>query len=91
MFSTSSLTQLDPNCSATNGPLGSLERADGKYPGGEQYAALDYGQLVKQFPTFYISAGYPQGACSTDSIAQAAAATDKTDFLKAESTIQQSN
>jgi len=91
MFTTATLTGLDSGCSASNGPLGSLEKANGQYPSSDQYAALDYGRLVKQFPTFYVAAGVPNAACSTKASAKAAASKFKGEFATAQSTIQQSN
>jgi len=91
MFSTAALAGLDTKCSASNGPLGSLEKANGQYPSSDQYAALDYGRLVKQFSSFYIAAGTPQGACSTNASANAAASKFKGEFATAQSTIQQLN
>jgi Tfp pilus assembly protein PilE len=90
-FTTAALTGLDSDCSASSAPLGSLEKANGQYPSGDQYAALDYGRMVKQFPTFYISAGLPQAACSTHASVNAAAIKFKHEFTTAESTIQQLN
>lgn len=91
MFSTAALTGLDAKCSASNGALGSLERANGQYPTASEDASnvLDYGQLVKQFPTFYVSAGFPNAQCSSNNSANAAAAKFKLEFATAESTIQQ--
>jgi hypothetical protein len=91
LFSTSSLTQLDSNCSASAGPLGSFEKVSGQYPSNDPYAALNYGRLVKQYPTFYIAAGSPQAACSSKSTAQAAAIADRGGFAGAESTLEQVN
>lgn len=90
-FTTAALIGLDHGCSASSAPLGSLEKANGQYPSSDQYAALDYGRLVKQFSTFYISAGFPQAACSTQASTNAAAIKFKSEFAAAESTIQQSN
>ncbi len=90
-FSTASLTALDPGCGTNFGPLGTLERVNGQLPSDYQTHPLTYGQLVKQFPTFFISAGWPQAGCSTNSTAQGFASTGKTEFGPAESTIQQLN
>jgi len=91
MFSTAALIALDSHCGTSFGPLGSLEKVNGKYPSSDQYAALDYGRLVKQFSTFYISTGVPNAACSTNATANTGASKFKTDFASSESTIQQSN
>ncbi len=90
-FSTAALTTADAKCGPSAAPLGSLEKANGQYPSNDQLAVAKYGQLVKQFPTFYISAGFPQAACSTNDTAVTAASTDKSAFAAAESTIQQTN
>jgi len=90
-FSTAALAHLDAGCSPSIAPLGSLERGDFQYPTNDPYAAPTYGVLVKQFPTFYISAGFPQAACSTHASANAAAIKFKGEFATAESTIQQSS
>ena len=90
-FSTAALIALDTKCGTSFGPLGSLEKANGQYPSNDQLAAFKYGMLVKQFPTFYISAGFPQAACSTHASANGAATKFKSEFATAESTIQQSN
>lgn len=102
MFSTRALTAADAKCGSAAMPLGSLERASGQYPTQTQDATnvLDYGQLVKQFPTFYIAAGYPQASCSfapTAGSAMAAtannhaAAVDEATFEGAVATIQALN
>jgi type II secretory pathway pseudopilin PulG len=85
-FSTMSLTRADSGCSDSNGPLGSLERAAGQYPGGD---VVDYGTLVKQFSDFYISSATPQAACSSSDTVQSLAQTQKQAFVTAESTISQ--
>jgi hypothetical protein len=90
-FTTAALVGLDSGCSASSAPLGSLERGDWQYPTNDTYAVPTYGALVKQFPTFYISAGFPQAACSTHASGNAAANKFKSEFITAESTIQQSN
>ncbi|SRR6266566_2909770 len=90
-ISTAALTALDSNCGTGFGALGSLERANGQYPSNDQLAGFKYGVLVKQFPTFYISAGFPNAACSKKASASAAAIKFKSEFITAESTIQQSN
>lgn len=102
MFSTKALTALDANCGVSSGALGSLERASGQYPtqAEDETNVLDYGQLLKQFPTFYISVGYPQAACSTAATAGSASAaasneaarnTAKQAFVSSLSTIQPLN
>ncbi len=68
-FSTESLVRADPKCGPDNSPMGSIARVDGRYPEaaeGDNSIAMEYGQLVKQFANFYISAWYPNGVCSTD-------------------------
>lgn len=90
-FSTSSLTQLDSNCSASVGPLGSIEKVDGQYPTSDPYAALDYGNLLKQFSTYYLAGGKPQASCTANTSAQAAAGSDRADFVAAEPSIVQAN
>jgi len=91
MFSTASLTNASASCAANVGPLGSLEKVAGQYPSSDQYASLDYGQLVKQFSTFYIASGSPQTACSTSTSVQTTSNSQKTNFFNSEATIQTSN
>lgn len=88
-FTTKSLIDLDPRCSTSFGPLGSLEKADGQYPSNDQYAVLDYGRLVKQFATFYITAAQPNAACSTSTSVAATASMFESQFASSVSTIQQ--
>ena len=90
-FTTSALTALDANCAGVNTPLGTLGRDEGQYPSGDPTAALDYGQLVKQFPTFYIAAGYPNGTCSTKSSVAASVNKFKAEFEAALPTIEALN
>jgi Tfp pilus assembly protein PilV len=63
-FSTTTVTNLDAACSATNGAIGRLSKTSGQYSSigtnGES------GSLVKQFSTFYILFVSPQSACSMD-------------------------
>lgn len=80
MFSTTSLAQLDPRCSVSSGPLGSLEKVSGQYPTSDPYAELNYGRLIKQFSTYYISAGFPQSACSGAPAVQNSQSTDENNF-----------
>jgi len=91
MFSTVALTALDSKCGASNMPLGSLERASGQYPSNDRLATFDYGRFVKQFSTFYISAGVPNAPCSTQASVRGNAVGFKDEFITAESTIQQLN
>lgn len=82
-FSTKALAALDKNCDAgVNTPLGTLQRVDGQYP-TDPTAASDYGTLVKQFPTFYISEGYPNGSCTSNASAAASASKFKDEFQAA--------
>lgn len=90
-FSTTSLTAIDNNCAGVNTPLGTLGRVDGQYPSDDPTAALDYGTLIKQFPTFYISEGVPNGSCSTNQNALAAVSKDKGDFQTAVSSVAAAN
>lgn len=90
-FSTAALTALDAHCGTdVNTPLGTLQKVDGQYP-SDPTAALDYGTLVKQFPTFYVSEGFPNGACSTNASAAASATKFKGEFEAAVSTIEAAN
>jgi Tfp pilus assembly protein PilV len=86
LFSTASLIAIDQDCGTSFGPLGSLEKVNGQFPSDYQQNPNAYGQLVKQFPTFYISAGYPQAACTTKPAPQG---EYKAEFGQAESTIKQ--
>ncbi len=91
-FSTSSLATTDAKCGASSGPLGVLESVSGQYPTNIQQTALnDYGELIKQFPTFYVSYFSQNAACSANATTQATATQAKVAFTTAESTIQQSN
>lgn len=91
-FSTPALTAYDPNCAGINTPIGSLGRGNGQYPSNDPTAALDYGQLVKQFPTFYIAVGYPNGACSTKpNFPEPASGNWKDEYSSSLSTIQSLN
>ncbi len=101
-FSTTALAAADANCGTNFGPLGTLEKANGQYPtqSEDETNVLDYGQLVKQFPTFYITVGYSQAACSTAATAGSATAATRTEaaasrgkgaFSAALSTIQPLN
>ncbi len=92
-LSTKALTTLDAQCGTDFGPLGTLEKVDGIYPtqSQDQTSALDYGQLVKQFTTFFISYGSPQAGCSENSGARDAMGKFKGEFQAALTTIQQLN
>lgn len=90
-FSTATLTALDANCGTdVTTPLGTLQKVDGQYP-SDPTAALDYGTLVKQFPTFYISEGFPNGSCSSKASAAASASKFKDEFVTAVSSIVATN
>ena len=90
-FSTAALTAADAYCGPGAAPLGSLEEASGQYPSSDPLAVGKYGQLVKQFPTFYISHGVPQGACSTNSTISGDAGGGKSAFEAALTSMQQSS
>lgn len=90
-FSTQALTAADPKCSASFGPLGSLEKVAGQYPTNDPNAAFHYGQLVKQFPTFFISGGSPNAGCSTNPTATTAMGEYKAAFISAQSSLQTAN
>lgn len=91
LLTTTSLSTADAACAAADAPLGSLGRGDGQYPSDDPSAATDYGVLVKQFPTFYISYAAPQAGCSSNTSVQSAASTDKSNLTSSFSTIQQSS
>jgi cytoskeletal protein RodZ len=91
LLSTTSLTAADSKCGASSAALGSLEAATGQYPGNDPYAALDYGPLLKQFPTFYVTYAAPQGGCATGKSALTAQNTNKAAFQAALSTVQPLN
>jgi len=65
-LSTAFLTKLDKDCSDTGmaPPLGALSKVNGQYPTD---ATIDnsVGQLIKQYPNYYISFSGPQAACSS--------------------------
>ncbi len=91
LVSTTDLIAVDAKCSASSAALGSLETASGQYPSTDPYAALNYGPLLKQFPTFYVIYSAPQGGCSSTSSAQSAQNRDKATFQEALSTVQPLN
>jgi len=63
-LSTSSLTALDSNCAASNSTaLGALGKANGTYPANSDVDGF-VGQLVKQFPSFYVTWSNPQANCA---------------------------
>jgi hypothetical protein len=68
-FSTSSLASLDSECLASDGPIGTLGRADGTYVNNDPE---DDTFFVKQFNGFYITYSHPQYNCykSTSSAAE---------------------
>lgn len=68
-FSTIALTASDKNCGTDFGPLGSLAKITGQYPTSfsDSNPPMEYGTLVKQFPTFFISISPSQAACSANS------------------------
>jgi len=65
-LTTDSLTKLDKECSDTGmaPPLGALSKVNGQYP---KNPTVDnsVGQLVKQYPDYYIGFSGPQAACSS--------------------------
>jgi hypothetical protein len=65
-FSTPALAAADPGCSAAHGPLGVIAKTDGQYPAGANDENSS-GQLVKQYPNFYISYDPSQGECASPS------------------------
>lgn len=91
LISTTALTAVDAKCDANSAALGSLETASGQYPSTDTYAALNYGPLLKQFSTFYVTYSAPQGGCSSTSSAQSAQNRDKATFQAALSTVQPLN
>lgn len=90
-FSTQALTSADSDCSVSFGPLGSLGRVDGQYPSNDPNAAFNYGQLVQQFPTFFIISGSPNASCSSNPNATPSLGHFKGEFVAAQSTIQALN
>jgi hypothetical protein len=67
-FSTQSLTNRAPTCTANNVVIGELTRIEGTYtPSGA------HPQFVKQFNGFWIGYIGPQAPCSDDSAVQQAA------------------
>lgn len=87
-FSTATLIARDRGCSLDDMPVGSLGKVLGQYPTDDLTADSDYGVLVKQFPTFFIVAGRPQGACSSNADTQGLASAAGTAFQRAQSSIQ---
>jgi hypothetical protein len=65
-FSTPQLAAADPICSAAHSPLGALSKTDGQYPTNANDENSS-GQLVKQYPTFYIAYVPSQGQCASSS------------------------
>jgi outer membrane murein-binding lipoprotein Lpp len=66
-LSTASLTSKNATCSATDMPLGNLNKATGTYPANPTINNAP-GALVKQFNGFYIAYSSPQAACSNDTL-----------------------
>ncbi|SRR5581483_5486463 len=91
LLSTTALTAADAQCGTRSAALGSLETASGQYPGNDPYAAFNYGPLLKQFPTFYVTYAAPQAGCATGTSARSALSTDAEAFKAALSTIQPLN
>jgi cytoskeletal protein RodZ len=93
-FSTASLTAANPSCGPSSSVLGTLEKASGQYPTEkeDETNVLDYGTLIKQFPTFYISGSIAHaGICPTGSTTPAASSSDAHDFSGAFTSIQPLN
>lgn len=101
-FSTASLAAADTNCGTDSGPLGSLAKISGQFPTSfsDSNPPMEYGSLVKQFPTFFISEFSPQAACATAAASgsaaaaasnQNAASTDRAALNSSLSTIQATN
>jgi hypothetical protein len=89
-FSTDSLAKADQKCEASSGPLGALESVTGQYPKDEHQTALnDYGELIKQFKTFYISYYPPQTDCTGSDSGMSS--SYKADFQSAFSSIEEYN
>ena len=66
IFSTKSLMESKSRCSLADTSFGSLGKIDGQYPATDETRtvnaiAMEYGILVKQFPTYFISRGIPNG------------------------------
>jgi hypothetical protein len=92
LLSTASLADAASTCSPSSMALGVLLVSNGQYPTAsqDQYAALDYGQLEKQFSTFYVTYYPPNGgACSTSSSLPSNASSFLPDLNSSLSTIQQ--
>jgi hypothetical protein len=55
---------------------------NGQYPDftKSHYAPIDFGVLEAQYPTFYVAAGFPQSACSTDDTIEEAYNTGRAAF-----------
>jgi hypothetical protein len=66
-LSTASLTALDSNCSASNQTaFGAISEANGTYPADPSDQA-NVGQLIKQFPNFYVTwSSESQTSCTAD-------------------------
>ena len=68
-FSTQSLTNADPACSAKTGTsIGALARTNGTYVNN---GPVDNGAFVKQFSGFYITYSHPEAVCSNNASAEA--------------------
>jgi hypothetical protein len=93
-FSTASLTKIDNGCDATSAPLGALVKMNGTYPVNSPNAIQNYGILIKQFNSFYISAAYQEKGCAHNNsdTANSLAANDAPIFLNAvHATIRKTN
>lgn len=72
-FSTRSITAQYPQCGASSGdaPLGVLVRTVGQYPANANVGNAT-GNLVKQFPDYYIAYRDPSQPCTQEAAAQTA-------------------
>lgn len=91
LFSTKSLSNADAKCGPESAPLGSLLRTDGKYPSEkeDETNVLDYGQLLKQFTSFYVTVGHSQAGCSSEPAVQTSISTYKSAFESAQTTVEE--
>lgn len=85
-LSTMSLTNLDPQCAASQSPIGVLSKADGQYPVSPNIDN-NSGALVKQYSTYYIAFAGSQAACSSSTSTQNIQTSDKSELILNSSTV----
>ena len=62
-FSTKSLAKAYPKCAADQQTIAALERGEGQYPSTDDNVGTDYGPLLKQFPSFFVTFQTSRASC----------------------------